>query len=193
METKRCAECGTTMVTVRADAKFCTTKCRVYHHRNRAKLPAELTEQPRWVRWKPVLRRGKVTKVPLRLDGSAASSTDASTWSSHADAAGATTGSGVGFVLGLGIGCIDLDHCLDGDVVAPWAQRILDANPSTYVEVSVSGTGLHVFGLLEEAPGRKIRDGRNVEVYSRGRYIVVTGQRHGSAPRTLAPLVVPSK
>lgn len=188
---RRCEYCGGTMVTVRVDARFCTQKCGVYYRRKLAKLPTELTSKARFVRWKLAERRGKTTKVPLTTGGRAASSTDPATWVSFAEARSSAVGAGLGFVLGEGIGCIDLDDAITDGAVAPWAQAVLDANPHTFVEVSQSGNGLHVFGLLKEGPGRKIRDGRNIEVYSVGRYIALTGARFGNAPSKLAPLVLP--
>jgi primase-polymerase (primpol)-like protein len=111
------------------------------------------------------------------------------TWARYGPAKRSATGDGLGFVLGDGVGCIDLDHCLNGDRVAPWAQAILDRSPSTYVEISMSGDGLHIFGLLPEGRGRVIRDGRaSIEFYSTGRYIAVTGNRWGSSPSSLADL-----
>jgi len=101
-------------------------------------------------------------------------------------------GVGIGFVLGNGIGCLDLDHCFTDGKLAPWAAEIVEANRGTWIEVSRSGDGLHIFGLIEPAPGRKIRDGqRNVEVYSRDRYIALTGKPFERAPLTLRPLNVP--
>lgn len=97
----------------------------------------------------------------------------------------------MGFVLAQGDGlvCIDLDHCLTGGHLADWARRILDRCPPTFVEVSASGDGLHIFGLGETARGRRIRRGAEcVEVYGSGRYIAVTGRRFENAPATLANL-----
>ena len=92
----------------------------------------------------------------------------------------------MGFVLGDGIGCIDLDGCLDEKGrPSEFAQKVLAACPATFIEVSQSGRGLHIFGLLPEAPGRA-REG--VEVYSAGRFIAMTGRRWGSSPRLLADL-----
>lgn len=94
-------------------------------------------------------------------------------------------GDGLGFALGDGIGCIDLDHCVDDGVLADWAAAILDRLPATYTEVSPSGHGLHIWGRIPERPGRRVG---NVEVYSAGRYITVTGNRWGDCPSTLADL-----
>jgi primase-polymerase (primpol)-like protein len=46
--------------------------------------------------------------------------------------------------------------------------------PSTYVEVSPSGSGLHVWGFADLVQGRRTGD---VEIYGAGRYITVTGRR----------------
>lgn len=141
------------------------------------------------MRYRLVPRAGRVTKVPTRVNGRQASSTDARTWSSFADAKTSTVGAGLGFALGEGVGCIDLDHCIVDGVVEPWAQVILDAAPETYVEVSQSEEGIHIFGLLPEGPGRNLRSsGRTVEVYSTGRFMAVTGRRFGDAPARLADL-----
>ena len=130
--------------------------------------------------------------MPLTVKGRPASSTDPATWSTYDAVKASTVGVGVGFVLaeGDGLVCIDLDHALDEQGQAlPWAARILESLPATFTEVSVSGRGLHVFGLAPSARGRKIRSGEiAIEVYSRGRYIAVTGNRYAGAPARLADL-----
>ena len=83
-------------------------------------------------------------------------------------------------LTGDGIGCIDLDLCVSSGVIAFWAQEFLDANPDTFVELSPSGTGLHFWGLLDSAPGRRVRDGRNIEDFGQGRYIALGTQLPGS-------------
>jgi primase-polymerase (primpol)-like protein len=80
-------------------------------------------------------------------------------------------------MLGGGLGCYDLDHCLDGDELSETAAKILAAVDPLWVERSMSGTGLHVFVDAGEGPGYR-RDG--VEFYSAGRFIAVTGNRYGS-------------
>ena len=114
-----------------------------------------------------------------------ASSTDPSTWSTYADALEATHGAGLGYMLGDGVGCIDLDHCIAGGEIEPWAREIIDSCPGTYVEVSQSGEGVHIFGLMPEAPGR--RRG-NIEVYSKARFIAMTMNRMHGAPAALADI-----
>ena len=164
---------------------YCSDACRMRELRSR-ELPREITSRDRWVRWALVPRRGRLTKVPLTLAGRNASSTNDATWSPYAEARASKVGQGVGFVRGGGIGCIDLDGCLDEKGrPSEFAQKVLAACPATFIEVSQSGRGLHIFGLLPEAPGRA-REG--VEVYSAGRFIAMTGLRWGSSPRSLADL-----
>lgn len=163
---------------------YCSTRCRVAAHRKRrstAAVPAEIRGADRWV-------QRSTGKVPLQPGGRAASVTDPATWSTHGAAARA--GAPVGFVLNDdGIVCVDLDHCLAGGELAPWARRIVQACPGTYVEVSPSGTGLHVWGYGDVNRGRRIRRGPEaIEVYGTGRYITVTGQPFEGAPSELADL-----
>lgn len=132
-----------------------------------------MTGRARWV-------RRSVAKVPLTAFGGVASVTDPRTWTTHEKASRSLVGAGMGFVLGDGIGCIDLDHCIRGGKVAPWAQQIIDTHrkDALLIERSMSGEGVHIFLPMAEGPGEKIRDGeRNIEVYSRDRYIAVTGDR----------------
>lgn len=165
-------------------ARYCSGRCRqaAYRARRAAEpaLPRELTERDRWVR--------RQRKRPLTVRGAAASVTNPRTWSSYAAARSSVKGDGIGFVLGDGVGCIDLDDCIVGGKVEPWARAILDRCPPTYVEVSMSGRGLHIFGLLPEGAGRGQRGGDGIEWYSVGRYIAVTGDRFEGAPPQLADL-----
>jgi primase-polymerase (primpol)-like protein len=180
---RTCVECGAELATIaRSHAQTCSAACR--KRRSRRRLPAELTGRPRWVRY-------SATKVPLRADtGAAASSTNPRTWSTYATACRSRHGAGLGVVLdGDGIVCIDLDHCLTGGKVAPWAAAILDRCPPTYIEVSPSGDGLHIWGHGTVRHGRRIPTGTGTaEVYGTGRYITITGRRHGDSPAILADL-----
>lgn len=105
---------------------------------------------------------------------------DPGTWSTYAEARASTVGVGLGIVLGDGLGCIDLDHCITDGELAPWAQTIVDEHraDAVLIERSMSGAGLHIFLPMPEGPGRCVRNGVvSVETYSRGRYIAVTGDR----------------
>lgn len=178
MKPRPCEQCGTELpVRARADARFCSGRCRVAGHR--AGIPRVLRDRPRWV-------THTANKVPFTADGRrVASVTDPRTWSPYTAVSRLPRR---GFVLAAdGIVCLDLDHALADGVPLPWAEKILAACPDTYIEVSPSGTGLHIWGLGHVGAGRRIRDGhRQIEIYDRGRYVTVTGVRHGPCPAALA-------
>ena len=182
---RTCEHCDQHLKTwARADARFCSTRCRVAHHRaaqahTLRALPAELTSRPRWVT--------HINKRPMcARTGAWASVTDPSTWSSFE--AASATGAPLGFVLGDGIGCIDLDGCLDEHGIPNEAARTLLAYyEGSYVEVSPSGRGLHIWGTAAPQRGfKRTWRGQQIEFYSQGRYITVTCDvfQHG----ILAPL-----
>ena len=126
--------------------------------------------------------------MPLTVDGDAASSTNPATWAPFSLAAASTAGVGLGFALnGDGVVCVDIDHCLVDGIPTSDTQRLLDMIPDTYVEVSPSGDGLHVWGfasLSEWAGGVKIcLAGVAVEFYRDRRYLTVTGKSLSSTRR----------
>jgi primase-polymerase (primpol)-like protein len=179
----------------RSDRRFCSNSHRVLAARARkrerdaalaaeqsARVPAELTSRPRWVRHKD--------KVPMRTDGRFASVNDPSSWADFVAACASKTGEGIGFVLtsGDGIVVVDLDHAVKAGRVLPWAQAIVDQLPPTYMERGRSGTGLHLWFRGAVPAGRRIRRGElAVEVYSDRRYIIV-GDRVPDTPLSLAVL-----
>ena len=185
-----CTHCGTSMP-LRSLALTCSNACRqaVYRVRKRqaeqdaaAAVPVELTSRARWAR--------HAKKRPMRTDGLWASVTDPSTWSDYATARASSYGDGIGFVLAPGdrIVVVDLDHAVDDGKVAAWARRIVDGLPATYTEVSVSGTGLHLWFRGDVDRGRKFRRGDvAVELYGRDRFIVL-GERVPGYPAVLAEL-----
>ena len=158
-------------------------------------VPRHLESMPRWVRWRLVpTKGGKPRKMPIMLSGRPAAVNDPDTWADYFDALWTRRGDGLGFVLGEGVGAIDVDDALTADgTPKPWAARILDRAPRTFIEVSQSGSGLHIWGLLDEAPGRNLRNkGMSVEVYSggadRGRYIALGRKAWPDSVRRLADI-----
>ena len=173
---RSCESCSSRIpVTAAHNARFCSGACRQRAYRARARrgVPVEMTRRARWV-------RHDAYKVPLTLFGGPASVVDPRTWTTYEKASRSSVGTGLGIVLGDGLGCIDLDHAYVGGRLAPWAREIVDEhrNEAVLIERSMSGTGIHVFLPMEEARGRRIVDGeRHIEIYSRERYIAVTGDR----------------
>jgi|SRR5215210_1241548 len=145
-------------------------------------IPEELRQRPQWVVWKLEKRIGddKPTKIPYIAGGVVrASSTDLMTWRTFEEALQALeTGryDGVGFVFCSGdpfVG-IDLDHCRNAETgkIKEWAQEIIDSVVDKYVEVSPSGTGVHIITR------GKLREGRKkglLEIYGQEKFFTFTG------------------
>ena len=163
-----CVMCGS-VIEVRSGRvpRFCSGACWQRAYRVRARRRARFMElaEGRWVR-----ARGK---RPVMVDGRAASSTDSSTWSSHAAVVASRAGDGLGVMLGGGLACLDLDDCFEGGRLASWARAAVESleGPVLFVERSMSGRGLHVFHEAPEGPGSR-RGG--VELYKKSRFIRTT-------------------
>ena len=147
-------------------------------------IPERLTERPQWVCWRLEERGDKTTKVPytpgtLRR----ASSTDLMTWRTFSEAlaayeAGEPPYDGIGFVFCSAdpfVG-IDLDGCRDRETgaVEGWAQELISSVREGYIEISPSGTGIHVIveGTVRGGGMRKDK----VEMYGRDRFFTITGR-----------------
>jgi putative DNA primase/helicase len=149
-------------------------------------IPDQLTERRQWVCWRLEMRDGAPTKVPYTPGAERrASSIDLMTWSTFDEAVAAYEGGGydgVGFVFSSGdrfVG-IDLDNCRDQETgeIAPWAQRIIGRVEEGYIEISPSGTGIHIIVEGRLHGGRtqkKIKPKGKVEMYSRERFFTITG------------------
>jgi hypothetical protein len=162
------------------------------------KIPQALLALPQWILWKPVLRNGKETKLPVQISGEPAESNNPATWSTFESIEpwiGEDHGPGFVFSESDGLCGIDLDGCRDPDsgAVADWAKEILQTM-NTYAEVSPSLTGVKLFlyGTMPNGVGRRTNKitgavkttskAPQVELYDRGRYFTVTGMRLGGLP-----------
>ena len=155
--------------------------------------PAELRERAQWVAWKYVQREGepKPTKVPINArTGRNASTTDPSTWSTYleanayADLTGAADG--IGYVLSETdpYSGVDLDHCRDPETgtVETWAKVVI-RKLASYTEISPSLTGMRIFVRGELPPHGRHKG--SIEVYSKARFLTITGMRYGAAPSSI--------
>ena len=161
------------MLLARSDAVYCSTACRVAALRARrraAVVPAVMQARRRFV------RVGR-TKAPLQVDGRPARSNDPGTWADFATASTSPAGIGLGFVTGAGIACFDFDDCLDAEgKLHPHAVDVVADRLAGCIrlERSMSGRGLHVWFLADEAPGwRRTIDGQKVERYAGGQYVAL--------------------
>ena len=132
-------------------------------------IPNPMRQNPRWVNYND-------KKAPIDpATGHYASTSNPDTWATLTNAL--QNSPKIGYVLGQGIACIDLDHCITttGTLTEP-AHQIVNHYPNNLIEISPSGQGLHIWGLAEEMPGfKKSWHGQDIEFYSTGRYITVTG------------------
>lgn len=99
---------------------------------------------------------------------------------------------GVGFVFNEADGFffLDIDHCLIDGQWSPLALSLLAALPGAAVEVSVSGTGLHIFGrgTIPKHASKNIPLG--LEFYHDRRFVALTGTNAlGNAAIDLTPNV----
>jgi len=139
-------------------------------------FPKELQRHDQWVVWKGK----KILYDPTRLN-SKANVNDPYSWGSftQADAAYSEGGwLGVGFVLtGNGIAGVDLDKCVVNGQPNKEALQLMTNLDAPYIEFSPSGNGLRAFGFSNQSiiGTRGQLDGLSVELYTKGRYLTVTG------------------
>ncbi len=157
----------------------------------------DLKAQRRWVLWKLEMvrnTRGKLlpTKVPYTRTGHHASSIDPSTWCTYTEAVACVNGfSGAGVMMSDGLGCTDLDHCVDptSGRILSWAREIIIGLDS-YSEFSPSGTGIHIIGTDIKLPGkgrkRRYETGA-VEIYDTARFLTFTGNWLPKTPTEILP------
>ena len=159
-------------------------------------FPKELTALRQWVCWRlePNPNGGKDSKTPYcASNGKKASSTNSESWTDFQNALTAKekylyTGIGFVFVKESNIIGVDIDHCLDPATGEPnqTATDILAMLPPTYIEISPSGDGLHIFlkGGMPEGGCRNSKTG--VEMYAHSRYFTMTGRRYKDCADSVA-------
>ena len=145
-------------------------------------VPVFLKEKPFWENWIPLMKDGKVRKVPTNginalhgnyWDNEGRTFTEAlSTMPIHG---------GLSFLLSMhnNLACIDIDGCKADD---DRLKKILTLSPDAWCEFSPSGNGVHVWGYLPYKssyllPGRTTIGycGKEYEWYGSGRSITITG------------------
>ena len=136
-------------------------------------IPEELQGLPRWVCW---TKQDKVPRNPKT--GKNAKSNDPETWADFKTACEACEKynfAGVGFMFMEPYFGVDLDHCTDDvDFCDEFVETL-----QSYAEYSQSGTGVHIICKGELPDGARRRG--NVEMYSKGRYFICTGNIYNPA------------
>lgn len=138
-------------------------------------IPEEMKRLPRWVCvW-------NTSKCPMQaLKKKAASAVKPETWTFY-DIAQEAVDKGLydnlGFVFnGDGLVGIDIDAGFTEEgLLSPLSVDIMQACQS-FTEKSRSGRGIHIY-LRGKLPFKGKNNGSGVEIYSTGRYFIVTGQK----------------
>ncbi len=138
-------------------------------------LPEEMKKLKRFVGWRKEELNGKVAKLPFSLiDGKANDWNHPKRWIDFNEAK--TKNKPLGFVLVEEdrIICIDLDHAIQDGKLTPMAKEVVENFAGTYMEVSQSGKGIHIFAQ-GTIPDNLNLSSRGIEIYKKNRYIALTG------------------
>lgn len=139
-------------------------------------IPDELKGIKQWVCW----AGSKLPKNPNT--GGNAMSNNPSTWGTFDEAIAACEKynlEGIGLMFAPPYFGVDLDQCIDNEQFVDEFVNTL----GSYAELSKSGSGVHIIckGKLPDGGRRK----GNVEMYSEGRFFIMTGNLYGGIARPL--------
>ena len=183
----------------------CSTKPITYQ-RNLAKLPkalAPLLERKQWAVWrwtqKPYGSWQKPPFMALQPERHASTS-DPATWTDYATALAtvqAGDADGLSYILTKNdpFGAIDLDHCrcTITNSIDVWAQNYLQAAINSYQEITPSGEGVRIWGVVDGEPlNRKFTleiDGKKIaaELFRKtNKALTITGYTLDPAIRELS-------
>lgn len=151
----------------------------------------EMKKLNQWVMWRTDLKEdGKLEKVPYRINGYKASSTESSHWSSFEEVKTSYEKggfSGIGFVFTKESGIVGID--IDKVDVNNLSEDIELLTIGSFTEVSVSGKGLHIFVRGRKLEGMPCNRG-NYECYDEGRFFVVTGNQFNGVKDVLENQII---
>ena len=154
----------------------------------RSSLPDEMRNKSNWVvvRTRENNDTGRLEKFLIDVHtGKFAESDNPKTWTDFDTACKyAKEHGGVALAYALdgkdGIACIDLDKCIGEDGKrTPLAEEVLSKCGKTYIEHSLSGKGLHIFGKTKGADLRSFSKDGDMEYYQGGQFIAMTGDNIG--------------
>lgn len=138
-------------------------------------IPEEMKQLKRFIGWRKKKLNGKVAKLPFSLiDEKANGWNMPERWINFNDAK--TKSRPLGFVLleEDKIVCIDLDHAIQDGKLSPMAKEIIEKFTGTYMELSQSGKGIHIF-VKGTIPKNLNLSSQGIEMYKNNRYIALTG------------------
>lgn len=123
---------------------------------------------------------GKFLKHPINAQGQISDAHNPINWHSYVDAKNIAAKNGwhIGFALTESdpYFCLDIDHCLmpSGEEWNPLAQELCRELNGGFVEVSVSGASLHIWGKYSTMPPHKCKNTKlQIELYHSKRFIVL--------------------
>ena len=138
-------------------------------------LPGEMKVLKRFVGWKRENLGEKVAKLPFSLlDGKAKDWNREDRWVDFKNIENINNPIGFILVEEDNIVCIDLDNAIVNGQLSSMAEEIIKEFSGTYMEISQSGKGLHIFarGNLENNLNLS---SNGIEIYKNNRHIVLTG------------------
>ena len=163
------------------------------------RIPQALIDGARWCCWRAEWNPrghggvGKWEKIPVHPKGYGLSTKRPSAWVSYREALAAYEANPAG-LAGLGVLVnggdlvgVDLDHCVSGNTIAPWARELVE-QAHTYTELSPSGTGLRLV-MRGATDCDWTNHEQGIEVYGghTPRFLTITGHRLKVAPDDVAP------
>ena len=146
-------------------------------------IPPSLAAYPQFVRYIVVpskTRPGKTDKFPVNPHtGQVADAHDPSNWMTAADALACQVGQGVGFVFTEQdpFFFLDIDNALQTDGQwSPTATQLCQQFNGCWIEVSQSGTGLHIIGSSAPFTHGTRNEDHHLELYTKKRFVALTGR-----------------
>jgi len=135
-----------------------------------------------FILWTKAERDGKLVKLPVDPHTAQVCDphnpscwTDAQTACTHASFFGPDYGVGFVFTNRDPFFFLDIDHCWDGVAWSQQAQALCAMFPGAAMEVSQSGTGLHIFGTGTMPEHACKNTGLDLELYHEKRFVALTG------------------
>jgi primase-polymerase (primpol)-like protein len=135
--------------------------------------PEPLKHFPQWVNWR-IEPNGKKALLNPRT-GQYASVSDSTTWTDYNTAV--ATGQNVGFVFTTNdpFFFIDVDKAYADGQWSQLATELCQTFPGAFVEVSQSGTGLHIIGTSRQMAHSCKNIPLGIELYTESRFCALTG------------------
>jgi len=148
-------------------------------------IPDELKAIPHWILWDYRERDGNIIKAPIDpKTGAWTNAHDPKNWLTFEDALKYSKennlGIGFDFTKDLGYVFIDLDHVLENGVIKNQRIKEIVENADTFIEISPSGGGLHLFFKCFnfDFDSTRLKD-LPIEIYTDARYSTFTGVPYG--------------